>query len=74
VFSKKSINAAMDVIREKIDYIKMTDPSATVEIDNLEFAIVSLEGYRDRDSMMAMMREQELLASARAFRASPRRR
>lgn len=65
MFSKEAVNAAIDVIREELDYIKMTEPSATVEIDNLEFAILSLEGYRDRDSTMAMIREQELLVSMR---------
>jgi len=65
MFSKDDINKAIEVIKEEIDFIKMTEPSATNELDMLEFAIVSLEGYRDRDSTMAMLREQELLASIR---------
>jgi prefoldin subunit 5 len=65
VFSKDDVNKAIEVIKEEIDFIKMTEPSATNELDMLEFAIVSLEGYRDRDSTMAMLREQELLASVR---------
>jgi hypothetical protein len=65
MFSKDDINKAIEVIKEEIDFIKMTEPSATNELDMLEFAIVSLEGYRDRDSTMAMLREQELLASVR---------
>lgn len=65
MFSKDDINNAIKVIKEEIDSIKMTDPSATDELDSLEFTIVSLEGYRDRDSTMAMIREQELLANMR---------
>ena len=65
MFSKDDINKAIEVIKEEIDFIKMTEPSATNELDMLGFAIVSLEGYRDRDSTMAMLREQELLASIR---------
>lgn len=65
MFSKDDVNKAIEVIKEEIDFIKMTEPSATNELDMLEFAIVSLEGYRDRDSTMAMLREQELLASVR---------
>jgi hypothetical protein len=69
MFSKDDVDKAIEVIREEIDFIEMTDPSASNELDMLEFTIVSLEGYRDRDSTMAMIREQELLASARAFKA-----
>jgi hypothetical protein len=57
MFSKDDIDKTIEVIKEEIDFIKMTDPSATREIDMLEFTIVSLEGYRDRDSIMAMIRE-----------------
>ena len=61
MFSKDEINKAIEVIREDIDYIKATCPDATVEIDNLEFAIVSLEGYRDIDAFWAMFSEEEML-------------
>jgi len=57
MFSKEEIDKAIEVVKEEIDFIKMTDPSATGEIDMLEFAVVSLEGYRYRDSTMAMIRE-----------------
>jgi len=66
MFSKEEIDKAIEVVKEDIDYIKMTDPSATNELDMLEFTIVSLEGYRDRDSILAMIREQELLANVRS--------
>lgn len=54
LFSKDEINKAIAVIKEEIDYIKLFEPNATVEIENLEFAIISLEGYRDRESFWAM--------------------
>jgi hypothetical protein len=63
MFSKDDIDKAIEVIREEIECIKLTDPNATVEIGNLEFAVVSLEGFRDRETIMAMFREQELLAN-----------
>jgi hypothetical protein len=66
MFSKDDIDKAIEVIKEEIDFIKMTDPSATNELDMLEFTIVSLEGYRDRESIMAMIREQESLANMRS--------
>jgi hypothetical protein len=72
MFSKDDIDKAIELIKEEINFIKMTDPSATNELEILEFTIFSLEAYRDRDSIMAMMRGQELLASAYAFKASPR--
>jgi hypothetical protein len=62
MFSKQDIQKAIDVIIEEIKCIKMTEPQATVELDNLEFAVVSLEGYRDRESIDEMLREQENLA------------
>ena len=57
MFSRDDIDKAIEVVKEEIDFIKITDPSATGEIDMLEFAILSLEGYRDRDSTIAMIRE-----------------
>ena len=62
MFSKDEYNHAIEVIREIIEYIKVTCPSATVEIENLEFAIESLEAYRDREKYEAEIREQEKLA------------
>jgi len=67
MFSKEEIQKAIDVITEEIKYIKMTEPHATVELDNLEFAIVSLEGYRDKDTIDEMLREQEDLAVKMKF-------
>lgn len=48
---KDDINTAIAVIRERIDCVRMTEPSATNEIDMLEFAIISLEGWRDWGSI-----------------------
>ena len=68
MFSKKDIEKAIQVINEEIEYIKLTCPNATVEIDNLEFAILSLEGYRDREVIEKMLREEEnLIAKNQIF-------
>jgi len=64
MFSKDDINKAIHVVKEEIDYIKMTDPYATNEIDILEFTVVSLEGYRDREHVEAMLREQRAVSCA----------
>jgi hypothetical protein len=56
MFSKEEIDKAIEVVKEEIDHIKMTDPHATIDIDILErFAravmILSLEGYLDREEI-----------------------
>jgi hypothetical protein len=63
MFSKKDINKAIDAVKEELDYLTICEPRATNEIEMLEFTVVSLEGYRDRERAWAMIREQEKLAS-----------
>ncbi len=67
MFSKQDIQKAIDVVTEEIKYIQKNDPRATVELDNLEFAILSLEGYRDREAVEKMLHEQENLAVKMRF-------
>jgi prefoldin subunit 5 len=59
MFSKDDINKAIEVVKEAIDYIKTSEPNATVEIEILEFTVDSLEAHRDRDEIMAKYREAE---------------
>lgn len=59
MFSKDDINKAIEIVKEEVNYLKMTSPNATVEIDALEFTGDSLEGYRDREEIMAKYRETE---------------
>jgi prefoldin subunit 5 len=53
MFAKEEIDKAIEVVKEKIDYIKMTNPYGTTEIDVLESMILSLEGYLDREEIIA---------------------
>lgn len=53
MFSKEEIDEAIEVVKEEIGYIKMTDPYGTTEIDILEFMILRLEGYVDREEIIA---------------------
>lgn len=53
MFSKEEIDKATEVIKEKTDYIRMTDPYGTTEIDILKFMIHSLGRYLDREEIVA---------------------
>ncbi|MCJ7635293.1 hypothetical protein MUP77_23250 [Candidatus Bathyarchaeota archaeon] len=59
MFSKDDINKAIEIVKEEVNYLKMTSPNATVEIDALEFTADSLEAYRDREEIMTKFRELE---------------
>ena len=68
MFSKEEIDKAIAAVKEEIDYIKMTDPHVTIEIDTVEcFAhavmILSLEGYLDKETVaryIELQRQYEL--------------